>query len=163
MSTERVANPQISCLRRLPFPSLHWFLALAELMNENRALHEHLGFVDCIAEFAVDDGGPHGETVAYQVTFEEFCAVDVRPATEPARADFRVSGPLWAWQMMISSIAQHGGRPALDCTLNHLTHLGEPLRVTSTDPLRRDLYFRYNQSLQEFFNASARIVTEFPR
>lgn len=163
MSAQAAANLQVPHRPRLRFPSLEWFSALAQLMNENRALHEHLGYVDCVAEFAVDDAGPHGQPVAYQVTFEEFSAADVRLATDPTRADFRISGPLWAWRDMIESIAQHGGRPALDRTLNHLTHMGEPLRVTSNDPLRRDLYFRYNQSLQEFLNASARIDTEFSR
>jgi hypothetical protein len=37
-----------------------------------------------------------------------------------------------------------------------------PLRVRSEDPLRRDLYFRYNQSLQEFVNAAGRFETSFP-
>ena len=63
---------------------------------------------------------------------------------------------------MIESIAAGGGRPALDQTLNRLSHMGTPVRVHSDDPLRRDLYFRYNQSLQEFVNASGCFRTGFP-
>jgi hypothetical protein len=33
--------------------------------------------------------------------------------------------------------------------------------VWSEDPLRKDLFFRYNQSLQEFINASAAFRTIF--
>ncbi len=55
------------------------------------------------------------------------------------------------------------GRPALDQTLNRLSHLGTPMRVVSDDPLKRDLFFRYNQSLQEFVNASAAFPTAFAR
>jgi hypothetical protein len=35
------------------------------------------------------------------------------------------------------------------------------MRVVADDPLRRDLFFRYNQSLQEFVNASATFTTAF--
>ena len=69
---------------------------------------------------------------------------------------------LETWRAMIESIARGGGRPELEQTLNRLSHMGEPLRVYSDDPLRRDLYFRYNQSLQEFVNACGSFTTSFP-
>jgi len=149
----------------LPFPSVAWFERLAALMNANRARQEQLGFCDCVAGFAVTDGGPDGQPFVVQVTFEEFAATDVREATpaEAARADFTVTGPLAAWRAMIESIAAGNGRPALEQTLNRLTHMGTPMHVASDDPLRRDLYFRYNQTLQEFVNASAAFATTFAR
>jgi hypothetical protein len=146
------------------FPSLAWFQRLADAMNANRARQEQLGYVDCVAEFAVaDPDRPQPADVRIQVTFEEFAATDVRltDATEPARADFTIAAPLPVWRAMIESIAEGGGRPALDQTLNRLSHLGTPMRVVSDDPLRRDLFFRYNQSLQEFVNASAAFATVF--
>jgi hypothetical protein len=63
---------------------------------------------------------------------------------------------------MIESIAAGGGRPDLEHTLNRLSHTGTPIFVRSDDVLRRDLYFRFNQSLQEFVNASAQLATRFP-
>ena len=39
--------------------------------------------------------------------------------------------------------------------------MGDPMRVVSDDPLKRDLYFRYNQSLQEFVNASSAFTTVY--
>jgi hypothetical protein len=39
--------------------------------------------------------------------------------------------------------------------------MGAPMGLRGDDPLRRDLYFRYNQSLQEFVNASAGFRTVF--
>ena len=62
---------------------------------------------------------------------------------------------------MIENIARGGGRPDLTHTLNYLSHMGEPIAVRSDDTMRRDMYFRYNQSLQEFVNASAQIATVF--
>ena len=148
----------------LPFPSVAWMQRLADLMNANRARQEQLGYVDCVAELRVTDGGPGGAPIGVQVTFEEFGAIDVREAdpTDPARADFVLEAPLAAWRTMIESIAAGRGRPDLEHTLNRLSHLGTPMRVVSDDPLRRDLFFRYNQSLQEFVNASAGFVTSFP-
>ena len=148
----------------VPFPSVAWFQRLADLMNQNRARQEQLGYVDCVAEFAVTGAGRGAAPFAVQVTFEEFAAIDVRASDprEPGRADFTLAAPLAVWRAMIASIAAGNGRPGLEQTLNRLSHLGTPMRVVSDDPLRRDLFFRYNQSLQEFVNASAAFTTRFP-
>ena len=80
--------------------------------------------------------------------------VPVRPDTPRTRSlDFSAK---------IESIAAGGGRPALDQTLNYLSHMGTPLTLVASDPLKSDLYYRYNQSLQEFVNASCAFDTEFP-
>jgi hypothetical protein len=63
---------------------------------------------------------------------------------------------------MIESIAAGRGRPDLEHTLNRLSHAGTPFFLRSDDVLRGDLYFRFNQSLQEFVNASAQFETRFP-
>ena len=66
--------------RAIAFPSSEWFEQLAQLMKINRTLHEHLGYIDCIAQFTVIDGGLGGKPWSVQVTFEEFDATDVREA-----------------------------------------------------------------------------------
>lgn len=136
---------------------------MADRMNANRARQEQLGYVDCIAEFCVLDGGSDGSRVAYQVTFEEFEAVDVREVgvADQARADFALDATLATWRDMIESIACGGGRPGLEHTLNRLSHMGTPICLRASDPLRKDMYFRFNQSLQEFVNASASFRTVF--
>lgn len=142
------------------FPSVEWFQRLAELMNANRARQEQLGYVDCIVQFTVSDG-PGGRPWSVQVTFEEFSVTDVRAVGpgDAARADFRLEATAATWHDMIASIARGNGRPDLDHTLNRLSHFGTPMRVVSDDVLKTDLYFRYNQSLQEFVNASAAFRT----
>lgn len=143
----------------IPFPSVAWFRKLADLMNANRARQEQLGYVDCTVGLSVTDAGPF----AVRMVFEEFEATDVRElGPDDGPVDFVIEAPLTTWRAMIESIAVGAGRPALDQTLNHLTHLGEPMRVVAEDPLQRDLYFRYNQSLQELVNASAAFHTTFP-
>ena len=150
---------EVSASDAVAFPSVEWFERLAQLMKLNRARNEHLGYIDCTAVFAVLDGGLRGKPWSVQVTFEEFEATDVR---EGASADFTLEATLATWREMIESIARGRGRPDLTHTLNYLSHPGTPIRVWSDDPLRRDLFFRYNQSLQEFINASASFRTIFP-
>jgi hypothetical protein len=147
--------------RTARFPSVRWFELLGDLMNRQRSRFEHLGYVDCVAEFCVTDVVP--EPFVVQVVFEEFGVAEVRKPTagERERADFRVEGRLVTRKEMIESIVRNGGRPDLSQTLNYLTHMGTPMRVIGSDPIRRDLYFRYAQSLQEFFNNAASIDTQF--
>jgi hypothetical protein len=154
--------------RAIAFPSSEWFERLAQLMKLNRTLHEHLGYIDCVAQFTVIDGGLGGKPWSVQVTFEEFDATDVREAgpreagqNDVARADFTLEASLATWREMIEVIARGRGRPDLTHTLNYLSHPGTPIRVWSEDPLRKDLFFRYNQSIQEFINASAGFRTIF--
>ena len=146
----------------VPFPSLLWFERVAKPVDAERARHEHLGYIDCVAGFCVTDADEGPWTA--QVTFEEFAVVDLReeaPA-DAERADFTLEAPLAVWREMIESVEAGGGRPDLEHTLNRLSHMGTPMRLAGDDPLRRDLYFRYNQSLQEFLNAAGGFTTKFP-
>lgn len=147
----------------VPFPSRAWFERLARAMNGNRTRQEQLGYVDCIAEFAVLDGGRDRTPLRYRVTFEEFraTAVDEAAPAAPDGADFTLEASLASWREMIENIAAGGGRPDLEHSLNRLSHMGTPFRLVARDPVQSDLYFRYNQSLQEFFNASAGFTTIF--
>jgi len=148
----------------IAFPSVEWFERLAQLMKANRARNEHLGYIDCAVIFNVLDGGLRGKPWSAQVTFEEFETTDVREATpaDLASADFSIDATLATWREMIESIARGRGRPDLTHTLNYLSHTGTPIRVWSDDPLRKDMFFRFNQSLQEFINASGTFRTIFP-
>jgi hypothetical protein len=157
-------HAEVTAPEAIAFPSVEWFERLAQLMKDNRARNEHLGYIDCAVIFTVLDGGLRARPWSAQVTFEEFEATDVREATgaDLARADFSVDATLATWREMIASIARGRGRPDLTHTLNYLSHTGEPIRVWSDDPLRKDMFFRFNQSLQEFINASGTFRTIFP-
>jgi hypothetical protein len=148
----------------VPFPSVAWFSRLADLMNADRNRQIQLGYVDCVARFTVLKGGPDGRDWSADVTFEEFGVTDVREpkADEAGRADFALEADLATWREMIENVAAGQGRPDLEHTLNRLSHTGTPIFLRSDDVLRADLYFRFNQSLQEFVNASARFATSFP-
>jgi hypothetical protein len=70
--------------------------------------------------------------------------------------DFVICGRRPVWDRMLAEIAR-GGRPELRHTLSSLALVGDELWLESTDQLREDKFFRFNQTLQEFFNLSARL------
>jgi hypothetical protein len=148
----------------LDFPSVEWFEVLGKLMEQQRDLHLRTGPIDCIAQFTVFDATPDGGAQHFQVTFEEFSVSEVIQVGEQDanRADFVLETDLDVWQEMIENIKEGNGRPDLEHSLNRLSLPGTPIRVWSDDPLRRDLFFRFNQSLQLYVNASAEITTVFP-
>ncbi|MEW6473460.1 MAG: hypothetical protein AB1679_14405 [Actinomycetota bacterium] len=147
----------------VPFPSVAWFERLGELMAEQRPRFEHLGTIDCVMQVTIVDGGPGGEPWKTQVTFEEFALTDVRLVGDDdlARADFVVETDLATWREMVENIVAGEGRPDLAHTLNYLSLPGTPIRVWSEDPLRRDAFFRFNQTLQEFIDNCGSFTTRF--
>ncbi len=46
-------------------------------------------------------------------------------------------------------------------TLNYLTFPDDPLRVTGPNQLEVDAFYRYNESLQRFFNGAANVPTSY--
>ena len=147
----------------LVFPSLEWFQRLGELMDERRDRHVHIGTIDCLAQFTMFGCPTEGESWHVQIRFEEYSVVEVREVSEEesSAADFILEGDLGTWQEMVQNVAEGQGRPDLEHSLNKLSLPGVPMRLWSNDPLARDLFFRYNQSLQEFMNASSEINTVY--
>ena len=66
------------------------------------------------------------------------------------------------WREMVANIAENGAAD-LSHTLNTLDLDRADGLATSRhgDQVREDLFFRYNQTLQFFFDASASVDTEF--
>lgn len=147
----------------IPFPSVAWFERLGALMAEQRDRFRHLGTVDCVMGVSILGGGPGGGDWHGQVTFEEFNVGVVREVDEEeiTGADFIVETDLDTWREMIENIAAHGGHADLEHTLNYLSLPGTPIRVWSDDPIRRDAFFRFNQTLQEFIENCATFPTRF--
>lgn len=146
----------------IAFPSVAWFRRLGELMHAQRDVFVHLGYIDCTMQVTIIDGGPEGVPWNVQLRFEEYDLVEVVESGDVATADFIVECDLETWAEMVRSIEAGGGRPDLEHTLNFLSLPAVPMRVWSTDPLRRDLFFRVNQSLQAFVDNCGRFTTSFP-
>ena len=83
---------------------------------------------------------------------------------ETREVDFVVELQPETWEAMLTDIRTHGHASG-DFTLNTLDLSGdEPIhRNVAGDGYRADKFFRYNPSLQRFFDNAARLDTVFER
>ncbi|MHB8683878.1 MAG: hypothetical protein ACYC9X_06115 [Dehalococcoidia bacterium] len=140
------------------FPSVEWFEAVGRRVADERERFKHLGYVDANVGVKVDNGGA---TKGYLLEFAGYGVRRVREVADPAQlADFTIEGRLDDWKSMIENIRDHG-EPDLGHTLNRLTMAGTPMQVVAKDQLQVDLFYRFNQSIQAFFNEAAGVTTEF--
>lgn len=105
-----------------------------------------------------------GSTI-FLITFEAFKCVEVRPGTDDDlfEVDFCLDMPPEAWREMVTNIKDNDGAD-LQHTLNTLDlRLPDGLSTNATgDQFKADMFFRYNESLQRFFDLSAQLNTVFP-
>jgi hypothetical protein len=99
-----------------------------------------------------------------EVVFEAFAVKSVRQleSLDSANPDhFVIEAPLEVWREMLDNIRANGG-PDLQHTLNFLTFPDDPMVVSGPDQLQTDAFYRYNESLQRFFNGASSIATSYP-
>ena len=138
----------------IEFPSLAWFEALQGMVNED-AGYRQIGTVDAEMGVKVADS-------VFIVTFEAFQCRAVRAGNEYdlINVDFFIEMAPDAWRAMLENIKANGAAEAGQ-TLVSLDMLHEISTNAVGDQLRADLFFRYNQSLQHFFDLSANLNTAF--
>lgn len=140
----------------LKFPSVEWFQALQELVNKDEEFRR-LGSIDAVM------GIKAGERV-FVITFEAFECTEVKEGTEYdlIDADFYLEMTVEQWQELLINTRENNGAD-LSHTLNtlDLSIEGGISDNATGDQLRADVFFRVNQSLQHFFDSSARLETVF--
>jgi hypothetical protein len=136
------------------FPSVEWFNAIKDITN-NDPNFRALGTVDSV--IGVKVGGK-----IFELTFEAFECTNVREAGENdlRDMDFWLEQPYDAWKDMLENIKKNG-HADLSHTLNTIDLSMPEGFARSHDGYRRDAFYRFNQSIQDFFNASAKIETQF--
>ncbi len=147
-------------MANITFPSTKWFEALARRMQQDEASYRELGSVECTMVVKVDR--PNSPDL-HEIVFEGFNVLSVRPLARIADAapeHFVLEASLETWREMIDNIRANAG-PDLTHTLNYLTFPDDPMRVSGPDQLEVDAFYRYNQSLQRFFNGAAAIPTAY--
>jgi hypothetical protein len=142
----------------VPFPSTDWFDAVRGIYNVDPRYHGGgAGQCNCRAGVKV---GPK----AFLLVFEGAECSEAREIGERelADVDFYLEMPPSDWQAMLEDIARHDGA-SLHFTLNSLDLDREEgiARSVHGDQYREDLFFRYNQTFQYFFDASSRVATGF--
>ena len=140
------------------FPSIEWFQAVNRRAAEDKEKFKLLGYVDADVGVKIDDNGTGAH--AYVLKFRDYGVESVEEAEDLQKADFSVEGSLEAWTEMVRNIQQNG-EADLDHTLNRLTMAGVPLKLRAPDQLQADIFYRFNQSFQAYFNEAAVVPTEF--
>ena len=136
------------------FPSVEWFTAIKDIVNNDPAFRQ-LGTVDSVI------GARVGSKI-YELTFEAFECTGVREVGENdlRDMDFWLEQPYDKWIEMIENIKTHG-KADLSHTLNTIDLSMPEGLARAHDGYRRDAFYRFNQSIQDFFNAAAKIDTKF--
>ena len=140
------------------FPSVRWFDEVRTVFNGDDSYRgAGGGQCNCVAGMKV------GERV-FVLTFEGVECSNAAEADDAALddVDFYLDMSAEDWRDMVQNIAENG-HADLHHTLNTLDLDREDGLATSHhgDQYREDLFFRYNQTMQFFFDASARVKTEF--
>ena len=136
------------------FPSVQWFNTVREIINHDEA-YRHLGTCDAVMGVEVGDK-------VYKLTFEAFECTNVREAgdNDLRDMDFWLDQSYDGWKDMLTNIRTHGSAD-LSHTLNTIDLSIPEGFAQSSDGYRRDAFYRFNQSIQDFFNASAKIDTQY--
>ena len=146
------------------FPSVEWFAALAARMDAAPERYRKLGPLDItlVPRIVFADGG----TELYELWFRGLRCVAVRRIATTAEVEgphpVLVEGEYAAWREMVENVRANG-RADLSHTLNFLTLPDWPLRLVPLDEdagqLDVDRFYRYIESLQEFFDEAADVET----
>lgn len=136
------------------FPSAEWFQEAADRLNASDSF-QRLGSCDAVIGVQVDDR-------CFSITFDAFAITEVAevPCDAPGDLDFILLQPREAWQAMLKNIKEHGAAETL-FTLNSLDLQALEGLATGEDYTRRDLFYRYNQTFQDYFDISAEMETTF--
>ena len=144
------------------FPDPQWFLALGRLMATRGELFQRIGYVE--ARFVIrvlpDEDAGGGQEQKTGVAMQGYALADARALASGEAGsfdpDFTICARRAVWRRMLDEIARNG-HPELRHTLSSLALMGDELWLESTDQLREDKFYRFNQSLQELFNLAAHL------
>lgn len=140
------------------FPSEQWFNEVRKVYNGDDA-YRGAGGGQCNCRSAMKVGKR-----IFLLVFEGFEVSEAREvdSAELDGVDFYLEMSGADWKKMVQNIAGNGSA-SLDYTLNTLD-LNRPDGLAQSvhgDQYREDLFFRYNQTFQFFFDASARVKTTY--
>ena len=140
------------------FPSVEWFDAVRREFNTEESVRGGGGGT-CDARVGIRVGDP-----MFLLVFDGFECVSASEIEESdlESTDFYLHMSPEDWEDMLANI-QENGAADFDYTLNTIDLDSENgLAVSYTgDQYRQDLFFRYNQTFQYFFDLSSRVSTEF--
>jgi hypothetical protein len=142
----------------MEFPCDQWFQRMVASAREDPETYARLGFAEFRLVFEVEAGD---DARRFGLVLDGY---DVEYAGELADvamfgADAILSGPIDAWREMVDNIKANG-RADVEHTLIRLCLAGSPLRLVAVDPMGRDKFFRYAETLQTLVDATSARLTQ---
>lgn len=137
------------------FPSVEWFKTAADLLNKSDSF-KRLG--TCDTEMGVQVGSE-----IFEIDYEAFEVTTIKKidSTRAEQLDFVLVQSPDAWKAMLDDIKLNG-RATHDFTLNSLDLRSDVEFARGKDYHRRDAFYRFNQTFQEYFDMTAKIETTYP-
>ena len=138
------------------FPSVAWFEALNALCNGQDLFRvKRDGACDALVGIRVGDQ-------LFELRFEMLKVASAREISvdDLPNVDFWLEQTPEAWQAMLESTRKLG-RAEGNYTLNSLDLMAADDFARSHDANRRDAFYRFNQTFQDYFDASAALETVF--
>ena len=137
------------------FPSVEWFQQAADLLNKSDSFER---FGSCDTEMGIQVGDRY-----FEIDFEAFEVkrVSETDARRMDELDFYLVQSPDAWKAMLDDIKANG-LATHEFTLNSLDLRSNEELAIGKDYVRRDAFYRFNQTLQDFFDMSARMETTYP-
>ena len=137
------------------FPSVAWFQQAADLLNKSDSF-KRLG--TCDSEMGVQVGDR-----IFELDFDAFEVAAVKEIDQ-ARAeelDFVLIQSPDAWKAMLDDIKANG-HATHEFTLNSLDLRSDQELAIGKDYNKRDAFYRFNQTFQDYFDMSAQMETTYP-
>ena len=137
------------------FPSVEWFKQAGDLLNKSDSF-KRLG--TCDTEMGVQVGDRY-----FKIDFDAFevtGASEINSA-EADELDFYLVQSPDAWKAMLDDIKANG-HATHEFTLNSLDLRSDQELAIGKDYNRRDAFYRFNQTLQDYFDMSAQMETTYP-
>lgn len=130
-----------------------WFQTMADDARNRPDVYRRLGFGDLrLVVEETDDS----DTRRFGLILDGYDVVSAGELddVEGFRPDATITGAGATWDEMAANIVANGAAD-LAHTLNALSIAEAPLKVTSPDPIGRDKFFRYAETLQTLFDSLA--------
>ncbi len=147
------------------FPSEDWFRELQQAMDAEVDKYRRLGSIEMTLYLKMNFDDGHDEV--YKLVFDGYRCAEVKrvekPELGPGKEAAVLEGDYQTFRDMVADIIKHGAA-GLEQTLNYLTLPDVPLRIWSEGgdaQMDVDRFSRFNESLQQFFDAGAKVKTKF--
>jgi hypothetical protein len=136
------------------FPSVEWFREAADLLQQSQSFKQ---FGSADTQMGVQVGDKY-----FQINFEAFEVAEIKEIDPSATEDldFTLVQEPEEWKAMLENIKQNG-QAEHEFTLNSLDLHSEKELAIGKDYTRRDMFYRVNQTLQDYFDQSAKMEYEF--